>query len=638
MNNFIPITLTEDSLGRRHRQLNDLVKKAFESGLPFQNVESVVDKSPVDILFKIDLASKLKNIDYILQNIKDDDLLYVSRALKSKWLLDSEYQYIINPVYLEKELFPHMVTPAISKLKNWLYVHLKDPQRCQEFYQYYNEKDNTYSIKFLKGCNIAFILNEVENILDKLTPHQLKILCEKSAKVAEIYYKNIEINDKLKDTFFNKEYKYFESLKVVLKRDPDIFFNISEKYFDKKFNKSLTKYILKYHKHIFNRKVELYVTRLLNMDAVAHCLSPEECKEIIIQLARAKYLSNWFSYKNVEPLMKRIFVYERTEFKKRIFVNKDVGEEIEEWSYELPDPPGKENTYYVFDDVEHNPYEYEFLDERVSLKKKLKKRSRNKCENVFVHCEYEGIKTYLDKLYDEYRFMSFGQTLFELRKRLKVESLPQNREYMLLVLVSKSGGKVDNLASLLELLSQHLNEPVHIRAAIVRSLVKRAAVWRVNKEIWDAFIQFGQGLGLDGSKSECDCYEGIHAVVLRNLLENGKCEPELRDRFIEKYTSFDKYSINKNEKNILRIRLPLLIESVIEAETNTEKQAELLELLFETLNTYKVPLDSSTLISVTKSLAKRDFFAAQNILERLFSAKIARRTLFYENFLFIQND
>ncbi|XP_037294008.1 uncharacterized protein LOC115449178 [Manduca sexta] len=304
MSPFTPIILVGENLGLRHRHLNSVVTETIQQCVPFQQIQDLPEQTPVDRLFKIDLASKLRNVDYILQNIKDEDMLYVSRALKAKWLLEQQHQSIINPKYLEENLYPYMVTTAVSKFKNWLYLHLKDPQRCEDFYKYYSESKFNYAIKFLGRCHVEFIISEAPNILEKLSPHHFKILCEKCPQVAKIYFDNILDDDELKIKFLDHNQGFYNSLKVVLKLDAHIFFEITEKYFGNRYNRSFTKYIMAHHRDRVDKKPELYASMLLNMQALAECLSSEESKEFVLILARASYLSNHVDYKFVEPSLR----------------------------------------------------------------------------------------------------------------------------------------------------------------------------------------------------------------------------------------------------------------------------------------------------------------------------------------------
>ncbi|KAJ8705912.1 hypothetical protein PYW07_010689 [Mythimna separata] len=168
MASFTPVTLSGD-LCQRHRHLNSLVRKAKETTASVQELEALPEESAVDRLFKIDLAIGLKHVDYIIRNLKDDDMLYVSRALKATWLID--HRDIINPKYLEDVLFPEMIKPAVTKMKHWLYINVRDPAMCEEFYHHYKDNTFEFAIKFLNHCSHELILEEAPKILTKLTTH-----------------------------------------------------------------------------------------------------------------------------------------------------------------------------------------------------------------------------------------------------------------------------------------------------------------------------------------------------------------------------------------------------------------------------------------------------------------------------------
>ncbi|XP_030031913.2 uncharacterized protein LOC115448580 [Manduca sexta] len=636
MSSFTPIILVGENLGLRHRHLNSVVTEAIQQCVPFQQIQDLPEQTPVDRLFKIDLASKLRNVDYILQNIKDEDMLYVSRALKAKWLLEQQHQSIIHPKYLEENLYPYMVTTAVSKFKNWLYLHLKDPQRCEDFYIYYSESNFNYAIKFLGRCHVKFIILEAPNILEKLSPHHFKILCEKCPQVAKIYFDNILDNDELKEKFLDNHQGFYNSLKVVLKLDADIFFEITEKYFDNRYNRSLTKHIMAHHREKFEKKPELYASMLLNTRALAEYLSSEESKELVLKLVRATYLNRQIDYKYVEPLIMRLPIKERSAFKNLVFVEKTIGELVKAWPYDKPCLPSRKSYYFhVFED--RKPSEYNTCCMEDDFRCMLKKRKFGKyCARM--DCYQIPRRTYLDKLFDEYRFFSFERALFELRKKIKKESSAQNRQYIMLVLVSKSGGQPELVAKLLQLLEQHCNEPTNVRATVVRSLVKRAAVWRLPQHSWDALLEFARGLGLDGSESEADCREGLHAVVIRSLLETGACEPAIREAFLKDFSNLDEYATNSEERKIVKQKLPELLLAAANAQSSPVKQVELLTSLLNMLQQYKADIGGSALIPAVAVLAKRDSSAAEGLLRRLFNAKIARKTLFREFFPLIQTD
>ncbi|XP_063390220.1 uncharacterized protein LOC134675848 [Cydia fagiglandana] len=633
------------NLGQRHRSFNTLVHDAYLQNTPVQH-QNLPEESALDRLFKIDLASKKKNIDYIIGTLKHDDMLYVSRALKSLWLLDTAHSKIINPSFLEHELFPQMTLPAVNKMRHWIQMHLKDPQRCKEFYQFYKDGNFDIAAKFLWHCPNEYILAEVSDILEKITPNLLKRLSENTPQITKIYYDSLKQNKRLLEYYLENDSKFFDNVKYLLKSDADVFFYIIENFFvHQKFsamNAVISKYIMKHHKNRFQCKPELYTVWFLDIKTVAKYLNSEEIKDIVLKLARAEYLKSWFTYKNVEPLIKRLSEEEKTAFKKLVFVDKAFGATVKEWPYPIPTPPELETPQTsLFDDAEirHVDLYYDedcLMQCGMSFRSALKKRK---------YCKWECKETLLDQLFDKYRFSNYKQTYNELKKQLRAESSPQNRQFMLLVLVSKTGGRTEDLVSLLDLLSQYKNEPVHIRAAIIRSLVKRAFVWRLPSEHWARLLEWGHGLGLDGSDHEAECREGLHAVVIRDLLANVKPSQAVWEKFLSDFETLKEYSLTVDERSRVSARLPALLLEDAQSEPEKPKLKQL-QYLLNTLSAYCMRYDyfPGTIDAIASAVKyywnsddelRRD---TEWLLSQLYDARVGRKRLIKEFFEMYQTD
>ncbi|KAM3968973.1 uncharacterized protein ACR2FA_002775 [Aphomia sociella] len=638
MMKLIPITLSGNNLGERHRHLNSLVNEAFQQGVPFESVQDLPERTAIDRLFKIDLASKHCHVQYIMSNLKNDDMLYVSRALKCRWLLAPQYRDLINPAYLEDVLFPEMVTTAVNKMKHWISLHLRDPDRCQEFFQYYQSRNIDLAIKFLWQSTNKFISSAALNILDKLTPQHMKVLCEKCPQAVKVYFEMLPVNQSLVSNYLNNETEYYSSLKCLLKIEADLFLDIIEKYFNvynfKRFSAEATRYVIDNHKNRFINKSELYTAWLLDIKTLAECLNTTEIKEIIVKLARAKYLESWFGYKHLEPLILKLPKDERASFKNQVFVDKSVGELVEDWPYLSPCSPAiecvTEENKHVFVDKEADYTFYDNIHD-FSCRKMLKKRKYSR-----FGCEVQRVT--LNGLFDKYRFASFKKTLLILQKQMLVESSSQIREYMMLVLISKSGGYPENIQELLELLlKRHANEPPHIRAAVVRSMVKRAKAWRFPTIIWQMFLKFAQGLGLDDNNVDVDCHEYLHAAVLRYILSSDDCPADIFAKFLDRFTTFTEYDLDSKEKKRVLAMLPnMLIPS---PDEEPEKANTQMRMLLDVLDSYHIRYDHypGVLPKIILFLQRNSSYSHE-LLDRLFNARIGRKELFLENFKHTQTN
>lgn len=628
---MIPIILTGKNLGERHRQLNNAVNAAFNGNEDFEKLKDQTEQSPVDKIFKINLASKLRNTDYIIKTLKNADMLYVSVALKSKWLLESQYEHIIHPEHLEVNLYPSMTTTAVTKMKHWIFLNLKNPERCQQFYRYYINIDFKLAIKFLRNCSSEFIRKAFIEHIHKISPSNFKILCEKDPFIANMYFDALLTDVELVDLYIADRKRCFDALKYSVKCNTNIVLDISENFFDDRcmqgFGSNATKFIIKHHRERFLQKPELYATLLLNFSTLASCLSSEDAMNLVLTLARDQYSNagGWGQYKKLEPLLKRLEPRDMGAFKKKVFIEKDFGTIIENWPYSKPSLPNiVEKTNIMFKDFSFylgkytkNEYDYRCM---------LKKRKYAKWANV------SKTKTMLDKLFDEYRVASFEKTLFELRKRIKAESSSQNRQYMMLVLVSKSGGHVNNIVSLIRLLANYKNEPSQERATIIRSLVKRANAWRVPDATWNELLEFAHGLGLDGKLSEAECVEGIHAVLIRQILSNDECDFNIVSTYLANFSTLKEYSFSNAEKDVISDKLPKILFSNIYKETDVRHSKNIIEKLLAVLTAYELSIEKFPgFISTLQSLAVSNICLFSDILITLFEAKTARRQLFRMN-------
>ncbi|XP_045528842.1 uncharacterized protein LOC123717086 [Pieris brassicae] len=608
------IILKGNNLGKRHQYFNHLVKEYCYKDKIF---ESLPKTTPIDKILKIDVANHHKHVAYIIKTLKNDDMLYVSRALKSYWLLNFEYSYIINPVYLETNLFPEMSKPGVNKMKHWIKANLKDPQRCEEFYTYY-KNDFEDSIKYLKSCSSLFIINQVGNIIEKLTPKHLKVLCQICPTVAKAYFECLLKNNNAIMKYRECESEFFESFKCILKLDGNLYLELIESYYTQgRLSSTATQYIVKNFKINFLAKQELYTSQILDVNTLATCLTPNECRDLVFNLAKAEYLQDWFSYKSVEPLIKRLSLEERACFKKLIFIDKAVGEKVKEWPYKKPECPYSINiTDNIFDDEEYNNYEYDYYEDEEYPKiprMLVTKKSPRYCL-MHMHSVVKK-KTLLDQLFDKYRFAGFFKTYAELKNRLQAESTIEGRQNILLVLISKSGGVFEHVETLMKLLTEkHKNEPSNLRATVVRSLIKRLKFWRVPEDTWSLMLTFAHGLGLDGHDGNPLCIEGLHAVILRSILNGTTPTSDLMKAYYNHFTTFKDFGLKGSEVMQVKKHLPTILQG---------RPKEFVDVV----STYKI----KDIANLEDNLAK-SAIGNEDLINSLFDKRIARRQLIAETF------
>ncbi|CAK1541631.1 unnamed protein product [Leptosia nina] len=235
------LELKGDSLGARHKCLNNF-SESIAPDIDLKNVNT--SNSDIENLVKIDLASKNRNVDYILCILRCNDMLYVSRAIKQcPWLItESAYEHIINPRYLHEVLYPEMITKAVHKHIKYIKLNLKDPRRAEQFYLY--ETDPKKAVEWLPHTTTGFIVSNFKKHIEHVDITLLKRLCEKTITVLEIYMDNC-------DEFYLKR-EAMQALMFLIKHDLQRYLDIVEKneFLNLQINKKSTEYIVK---HDFSR-------------------------------------------------------------------------------------------------------------------------------------------------------------------------------------------------------------------------------------------------------------------------------------------------------------------------------------------------------------------------------------------------
>ncbi|GBP17316.1 hypothetical protein EVAR_17804_1 [Eumeta japonica] len=632
MDKYTPIKFKNGHLGLRHKQINTLVREAISQNVSFESVKNSPETSAVDRLFKIDFASKCKNVDYIVESLKARSMLYVSRALRSVWLFsDRQYETVVNPIYLEEVLFPEMLTTAVNKTIHCIIKHLKDEKRYNDFYQYYKTKGNMKIAKrFLPKCPEGLLLADMELFMKEMSPDYLKLLCEKCPKVLLKYFNTLTMDRNAFIDFTHKEHKYIDVSRIVLKLQPQIYFEVIEKYCSKKahhkrLSPKATKYIMQKHKDKYLAKPELYGGALLHLPTLALCLSEEEARELLLRLARAQYLTPWFTltYKSGEPLLKRINKENKFKLVKIIFQKKNFGQAIDEAPYALPDQPFMDTDRGIFID-------YDVHDIEPMLRCYLKKRK---------YCKWRPAESLMDDLYDKYRYVGFPKAFRELRVRLKTETSHHNRLIILNVLVSKTLKRADYVQTLLNMVGTgHANEPATLRAGFLRSLVRRAAAYSLPDGPWQTFQDMVLQVVL---KTEVPCHEGVHAILIHNILNDVDTAPDVFEKFHSSFDPLNNYDLTASEKRKVYSYLYEKLLDRCKSEVQAHKPATAITDIWNVLSlikTHKVDVNSCTeFLSILKLLIKQNAEDCAGLLMDLYKNKCCRRMFTKENFLLLQN-
>lgn len=456
------------TLGLKHRNHNKLLEKALADGVKPEKLSP--DDSDLENLLKIDIASRQRNVEYILEVLKSEDMLYVSRAIKqSEWLVtEQQYADIINPEYLHTHLFPQMTTRASLKLMLHIRINLKNEARINEFYKYYKKKDAKQAQKWLPKCSPALIEEELKtNPLD-IGNDQFKKLSERGFTVFKVALDAIPYwkKDKIERAMF------------LLKTDTELFLNTLENLEVQqmpKFGPKATRILMAKCPQIIQDKFERYA-HSIHLPTFAKHMKKEEIKDFMLKNMENDQLRYWFNYDNVKIFIEHMPDEGKFEFVKQFFIERP-----------FEDPP--------------NPIPYH------------KASVFDKCNNLSI--------------YRWYRFAPFDVAFSEIKKLIRIESLPDERNSMFSVVLFCAKRNPQHVHELLQYYhDKHMNEPFRFKITFVNKILSETDTHYYDKKTWTILNTIFYNMEVYSENSENYVQPYIEAIIAYNIL-HGEEVPEI---------------------------------------------------------------------------------------------------------------
>lgn len=455
------IILTGSNLGERQRELNIKVKEAAAQFVAFDQVKNTAEESDVDKFFKIDLASKYFNIDYIIEVLKSGDSLFISRALKCSWIYSTSYSHVINADHLLNNVIPFMSSKMKKKLLTAIALHVRDEFRAAEFYKYCMEnKLQNIALKFLNHTSDNF---KLEVLKDKIVCSHLTVPYESeylkhfiglSFTLADAYVKaftetnRLQVFRGLSYLYTVSEVKYLDLLEkyVVLSAYSHTFLGLR-----------ISKSILKNHKDRVLKKPSLYL-RILSRGAVKKYATAEDAKIY----AAAVLPDNVELFWNQNYTTKYKYILDKItvgkfQFVKQIFTAKYPEQFLE--------------TIPIF----YQKQLYRIMTEEEKETWALKQLAS---ENEIL-----GI----GKDYLWYKFVSFEKAFDEIKKLVLITTDNTKRADMMLILIDSAKTQRDVEKLLKHYCERHANEQKFIKENFIDRVLHRFNVFDFDHDCWTAF-------------------------------------------------------------------------------------------------------------------------------------------------------
>lgn len=545
-----PLDLEGGTLGERHQHYNKLLKTAIDNRQPV--ADFTLDDADVENLLKIDLACHNRDVDYIINVFKRGDMLCLSRALaQSTWLItDPKYAHIINPDYLHTQLLPHMSTKAFIKLNKHIRHNIQDEARAEQFYLH--EKKLTDAIKWLPRCSVTFI----EAKIDKHENYKLrtfKRLCEKSKNVFEIALKKVQYYEKR---------RYAQAVTFLLKADVDKYLDILEKddnFQCPKFNDKATNIIMKNSAKRIIDKFDRYVS-FIDIPTFSRYLKIDEIKMFLYTQAKKnndnRYefynLRRLFNYDSLKYFIKRLPKAEQFDFVKKIFIDKENIDAVEE-NLKVDTEP-----YYM---------------------KKL----------------YTAVKT---PGYVWYRFASFERAFEDITRLISKDLDNSNNAPMLKVLISCADNNLQHIQTLLDYFLDKHKKNYQFTLSFTLELLKHTNLHQYDEKTWNLVNELFKILKIYEKSDSSSCRNShiiiVESIIIYNLLHDHSVPTNILEQF--SFGTLISYASKLNEEQkekIFRYLYEFLIgkfKPITKEESSLTDSIKIIENMLRLLRDWKKQL------------------------------------------------
>ncbi|XP_069362929.1 uncharacterized protein [Maniola hyperantus] len=489
-----PLIVKGDTLGQKHRNYNKLVNEAIQNN-PNQQITAIhYEESDMDNLFKIDIACNRRNVEYILEALKCEDMVYVSRIMKqSTWLItDQQYSYIINPEYLHQHLYPHMTSKAFNKLILHVRLNLKDEKRVEEFFNYY-EQDFKKSLKWLPGCSVPFIENVIQKHANDIPEYLLKRLYEKSITILETFLRNYT-------TWYYKQHM-IEPAKFLIKRNLGKFLDIIESLKPGEsfnFGPKYTRIVMEENPVRVMNNLEKYVD-FLDIPTFVKYLKKEEVKGFILTHIKNKETRSWFRYKKIKYLLNQLPFEERFDFVNKLFIEK---------SFEDQDLVNE-----TWDDI-------------------------------VEYCNIPVQKLSSTKhIWSWYAYAPFDKAFEDLKHWIRNESNPTDRLWILRTMLTCAGSNQKNILTLLKYYNEHhMSEPFKFKVQFVNRVIIKTNPNNYDEETFRYFNDIFNSLEV-ATKYKDSVETCVKFIILYNAIHDRDNPENIENKF--NFDDFINYDYNK---------------------------------------------------------------------------------------------
>lgn len=565
------IILTGKNLGERHKDLNAKVKEAREKRVDFDELKRTPEQSDVDKLFKIALASKYINIDYIVEVLKCGDPLYISKALKCVWMYDDKYAHIINPDNLQNNIIPFMSTKMKKKMLTAVSMHVRNESRAAEFYNYcMNIGCPNIAYKFLYFTNENFKLKIIEDPLKQsaMLPTynengvNVKHFIGSSFILADVFLSNLNVTTRN---------EMLSTLSYLYTFSEDKYLNLLEKYTDLTYSYGIKRFltlrisksIMKKHKDRVLKTPKMYVS-ILNANAIVKYSTVEDAKIYAIAFFPDNINEFWWNknYLNEHKYFLDKITTGKFQFIKEMFTSKFPGEE-----FEMSLRFYQNSCYEIMTAAERETWALQ----QIASEKEILGKGQD---------------------YQWYKFINFEKAFKEMKKLVLITPNRTKRADMMLILIESAKNQRELETLLKHFYERHVNEQKYVKENFLDKVMNYFNVYEFDTGCWEALNIMFHNLEVYSStdyisKSEYRIialiYHIIHNIEIPDALRNNIAS---RMQFYSLKQNTDKLTKEQTEK-VFQYLFNLYMDKIREFENvpyNDDVKGDLRKYIFNILD------------------------------------------------------
>ncbi|XP_069355934.1 uncharacterized protein [Maniola hyperantus] len=518
------LKLKGKNLGKRQQELNEEVIKTTSQNVDFNLIKEFKEDSDIDRLYKIDVASVYRNIDYIIETLKCGDSLYISRALKYTWLFENENSFIINPDYLHHEVFPFMSIKMTKKLLTTISIHVRDEKRAEDFYKYCitEKKLNDIAAKFLIWTSEQHKMEYISNN-GHIDTRNLKYIIGNSFDLAEVYLtrEKWQINEKVHELCY------------LINISSEKYLDLMEKYIDMntqryktnvpKLGLRISKVIITKHKERVSNNVQLYFNKL-NLDMVAKHSSVDDVKKYVIALLPPNAQEFWSmdfygSYEKIFNILPQNEIYM---FLREIFLSKYPKElfEMSKNFYDL-------NYYKLLTNEEREMWALENL----------------KQNNLFPGKDD-------DYIWFWYQFVNYELAFKEIKTYIAVCNSNYKRAAMIDVLTDSVKNEEELEKLIKYYYERHINESEDTKIEFIENIIDKHNAYNFGENCWDVFNKILHSTGFFSKGYTSYASDSYKTFIIIYCFIHNKPIPEILEDYV--MTKSNAQCIKYDKKNLYK--------------------------------------------------------------------------------------